>query len=1073
MECEREEDVFVMRSIGLLFVVFLVPMLAFAADPTGGIAGKVADPSGAPVVGVNLTVESQGTGLRRDSVSTSNGGFVFPLLPPGTYNITARSEGFSQFEQRGIVVPANVTVSLTVTLRLGAVTESIQVESNAEQVETQSGTLAQTIDQRKIVELPLNGRNAATLILLTPGTADLNADNANGAGDTALTFRYPGALSVTSSGARADGVNYQLDGGSNRDPYLNVNNPTPNPDALEEFSVQTNSFSAEHGNATGAVVNVVTKSGTNQFHGSAFEFFRNGALNARNFFADRHDMIKRNQFGGTLGGPIVKDKLFFFGSYQGTILRSVSGASTAIMPTESQRTGDFSNLLPATQLVDPATRQPFAGNQIPLSRLDPITAKLFNGLPIPTAQDGRIRFDRPIRESENQVLGRLDYQLTNHRLYGRYFLARYPIDPVTTTDTNFVRTLIGYLYLNQGFSVSDTYTVRPNLFNSFSTSYNRNHTDLLSGSTFNIADLGANIAAPSSVKELRFGVSSYFSIQSSRPAQVYRDSLQFNDSLHWVTGIHEIAFGGEVLRMNVKNYNPLRQVGYFTFTRSGSAGTGDAMADFFLGSPDRLQQGGGEYGIRHYWSRSLFVQDNLRATTNLALNLGLRWDPFTPPTEENGKSPCYVPGASSQRYPDAPNGYIYAGDPGCPAGGSANQWSQFTPRFGFAYNIAGKGTTTIRGGIGLSYQPPFLEAYNQMSATPPFSQQVDLRRGRYPRLSFLDPYGSAGLENPFPAGYGPKIPGSDAVIVKPVVAVSYASDWKPSQVWSWNLTAEHQIVRDLVVRTSYAGAKGTHLGFNTDLNAGINGVRPNSDFDQIIQDISGANSIYNSLIVAVDKRFAKGFSVGANYTFSKSIDWTSSLSDLDTVNVVNPYQYAAYRAVSDYNIPHRFVLNYVWRLPSPSGSLRYILGGWQTSGIWNWQSGFPLSIFSGEDNSGSFIESDLADVVSKPSLTKGSRADKIARWFTTDAFTLNAPGTYGTAGRNILTGPGTFNFDLSAAKDFHITEHVNLQYRAELFNAFNHTALNNPDTTVSSGSFGQIVTARDPRIIQMALRIQF
>ena len=455
------------------------------------------------------------------------------------------------------------------------------------------------------------------------------------------------------------------------------------------------------------------------------------------------------------------------------------------------------------------------------------------------------------------------------------------------------------------------------------------------------------------------------------------------------------------------------------------------------------------------------------------MNIGLRWDPFTPPSEENGKSPCYVPGAKSQRYTNAPVGYLYAGDPGCPSGGSDNQWAQFAPRLGFAYNVAGKGTTTVRGGVGLSYQPPFLEAYNQMSATPPFSQQVDLRRARYPRLSFQDPYGSAGVPNPFPAGYGPKVPGSDAPVVKPVVAVTYARDWKPSQVWTWNLTVERQLVRDLVVRTGYAGAKGTHLGFNTDLNAGINGVRPNPDFDKIIQDIPGANSVYNSFIAALDKRFSRGFSVGASFTWAKSLDWASTLSDLDTVNVINPYRYAAYRAVSDYNVPYRFVLHYVWEVPSPSGALRHVFGGWQTTGIWNWQSGFPLSIGSGVDNSGSFVGSDLADVVSKPSLTSGSRGAKIAKWFTTEAFKVNAPGTYGSAGRNILTGPGTFNFDLSAVKSFSVTERIKVQYRLELFNAFNHTALNNPDTSASSGSFGQIVSARDPRIIQMALRIRF
>jgi hypothetical protein len=276
------------------------------------------------------------------------------------------------------------------------------------------------------------------------------------------------------------------------------------------------------------------------------------------------------------------------------------------------------------------------------------------------------------------------------------------------------------------------------------------------------------------------------------------------------------------------------------------------------------------------------------------------------------------------------------------------------------------------------------------------------------------------------------------------------------------------------VRTAYAGAKGTHLGFNNDMNAGIDGVRPNPDFDLIMYDIAGANSSYNSLILGLDKRFSKGFSAGASYTWGKSLDWASTLSDLDTVNVINPFDYKAYRAVSDYNVPHRFVLHYVWQLPSPkSGALRYLLGGWQSSGIWNWQSGFPLSVYSGVDNSGSFVGSDLADLLSSPSLTSGSRSQKIAKWFTTESFDINAPGTFGTSGRNILTGPGTFNVDFSVVKGFPIGERINLQYRLELFNAFNHTLLNNPDTSVSSGSFGQIVSARDPRIIQMALRLLF
>jgi hypothetical protein len=272
----------------------------------------------------------------------------------------------------------------------------------------------------------------------------------------------------------------------------------------------------------------------------------------------------------------------------------------------------------------------------------------------------------------------------------------------------------------------------------------------------------------------------------------------------------------------------------------------------------------------------------------------------------------------------------------------------------------------------------------------------------------------------------------------------------------------------------YAGSKGTHLSFNTDVNPGINEERLNPDFDMVTVDNSGSNSSYNALQVSLEKRFSKGFSVGANYTWAKSMDWVSSLSDLDTLQVINPFNYKAYTAVSDYDIPHRFVLNYVWALPSPkSGALRHVLGGWQTSGIWNWQAGFPLTVTTDQDNSGSLTGNDTADVVSKPQLTSGSRAEKIAKWFTTEAFVPNAMGTFGTAGRNILRGPGTFNIDFSAVKAFSITERVKAQYRLEMFNALNHTQLNNPDTSLSSPSYGSISGARDPRILQMALRLKF
>jgi hypothetical protein len=876
---------------------------------------------------------------------------------------------------------------------------------------------------------------------------------------------------VSINGSRPNTNNYTLDGADNHDPYFNTPSIFPNPDALEEFSVQTNNYSAEYGRASGAIVNVVTKSGTNQFHGDVFEFLRNGNLNARNFFAPVPDPLKRNQFGGALGGPIIKDKLFFFGTYQGTQIRNVSEGNTATVLTAAQRTGDFSST--SRQLVDPVSRQPFPGNRIPASRFDPVTLKLLPLIPTATSADGLISFSRPVKEHENQFMGRVDYNLHNQRLFGRYFYAKYPKEAVSGAQ-NLVRSAGGFNYFNQSASVGHNFNFSPRLLNSFVASWNYNDGNAQSGAPFSLPSIGLPIASQTP-PEIRVEVTSFFTINTGAPGQFLRENYHVSDSVHWIVGTHEISFGGDFLRMKVDLRNSFRQGGRFRFR--GTAYSGDARADFLVGFLDRFQQGGGEYAARRGNLGSLFVNDNFRLSRKLTLTLGLRWDPFIPYGDEQGRTECFLPGLQSTRFPKAPRGYLFAGDAGCPDGGSKSSWAQLSPRVGFAYNFGSRGRTTVRGGFGLFYQPPFVEAYNQMVDSAPFSPQI-LRN----RIPFSNPY--VGIQNPFPAQFAPTPPPKDAPFQLPLVGVSYAPDWKPAQTMSYNLTLEHQLRSDVLVRAAYVGSKGTHLGFNNDVNAprifpGSANIdaderRPYRDFTLVTQNTSGANSIYNSLQLSVEKRFSRGFTMGANYTFSRSLDWTSFLSDLDTINVINPFDANAYRGVSDFNVPHRFVLNYVWQLPSPGhGLARTLLGGWETSGVWNWQSGFPLDIASGDDNSGTAVGFDQADVVSKPGYTSGSRGNRIAKWFTTESFRSNQPGTFGTVGRNTLIGPGTFNVDYSAIKNFAFTERYRLQYRAEFFNLFNHPLLNNPSTTVNSSQFGRITGARDPRIIQMALKLYF
>jgi hypothetical protein len=554
-----------------------------------------------------------------------------------------------------------------------------------------------------------------------------------------------------------------------------------------------------------------------------------------------------------------------------------------------------------------------------------------------------------------------------------------------------------------------------------------------------------------------------------------RKNVHFSDSAHWIRGTHQIAFGGEIMKMHTDLENTFLQNPRYRF--QGTTYSGSPLADFMLGKVERFNQGGGQFVARRGYLGALFVQDNIRATRRLNLNIGLRWDPFVPEGDALGRTECYVPGLHSERFPNAPAGYLYAGDNGCPSGGSKSHWTLFAPRFGFAYDL-GQSRTTLRGGWGIFFQPPFVESRIAMSNTAPFSPQFFIFG-----VPMDDPW--VGQTNPFPSQFAPKIPPQDVAFQLPMVGISFAPDWHPARTMGWNLTLERQFARDLLGRVGYVATKGTYLPYNTDLNAAVYSPgatpattqqrRPNQAFQTLIRDFSGANSIYNSLQLSLEKRFARGFSVGANYTFGRSIDWVSYMTALINVNVINPRDARAYRAVSDFNTPHRFVLNYVWQLPSPKGNavLKHVLGGWQTSGIWNWQSGFPLTFLSGEDRSRTGVGSDSVDLVATPGYTSGSRGERIAKWFTTEAFVPAAIGTFGAAGRNILSGPGTFNIDLSAAKEFAFTEQWRLQYRAEFFNAINHPLLNNPGTTLGSASFGRITTARDPRILQMALKLRF
>ncbi len=1064
-----------MKICNWLLLILLSLAAVLHAQDAADISGLIKDQSGASISGAEISLVRRDTGTIRTIESNATGSYTAPGLQPAVYDIEVRKSGFQSQTRTGVTMNAGDRSRIDFVLKVGSSDTTVTVNGEVTVAET-TGTLQNTIGREQINELPLNGRNAASLINLSPGIGN------GGSGDSSQIGTYPNASAVSSNGGRTDGVSYYLDGGINSDPFTNVSNPFPNPDALQEFSVQTSNFSAENGRATGAVVNVVTRSGSNQLHGSLFEYARNGALNAQNYFSTTKDTLERNQFGGSLGGPILRNRLFYFGSYQGTYISTANTTSSAYVLTEAQRNGDFSSWLTGSNPTylyypghagDDDYRLP--GNTIPKAYMSTVTQNLLQYIPTATDETGLLYYTNPgEQQNEHQGMGRLDYFINqNNRLYGRYFRSEYQKDPVKT-GTNALAAHYGAHYINQVVSANYTQTITPRLVNNIVGSYNQTDAHIVSAAEFTAGDLGSNVSSsdPAGIKVVTNG---YFSFNTREPGEFNRYNYQISDVVHWSLGRHEFAFGGDYLRMNVDISNHYGQNGSFYFYPSY---TGNSLGDLMIGMLTGFAQGGGEYAARRGNLGGAFAQDNIRLTDRLNVNFGLRWDPYVPYSDDQGRTLCWSPGSQSTRFIYAPKGVLYGGDTGCPAGGSQSSVWQFDPRLGASYSLDSH--TVVRFGIGMFYQPPFVESFNNMVDTAPFSPQ-EIIYG----TSFADPYGYAGITDPFPDAYAPQQPTSTASFNTPMATVSFQHNWKPAREASWNLTVERTLASTLQARAAYVGSQTAHLSYNTDLNTAVYSEnatedniqerRPHSDFSTSVQDQSNGTSSYHSLQISLSQKAWHGLSYDANYTWARSIDWNSYATDLDGVSIVNPAAPAAYRGVSDFNVPHRFIFSGTWKLPEGfhGKTAQFLLGNWIASGIVTLQSGQPLNITSGYDNSMTGIGNDQADQVSKSHYISGSRKEKIAEWFTTDSFKVNVVGTFGDTGRNTLIGPGTFNTDFGLRKAIQLHDNLNLSFRGDSFNLFNRPALENPGTTVDSGGFGKITGAGDPRILQLSVKVEF
>lgn len=1048
-----------------------------AQTTTGGLTGVIRDSDGAVVPGATVKATAPATGTTLMAVSDETGQYVVRGLPVGNYQVQVELAGFSTVQVENVVVRVNEEVRLDVTLKVGALTESVTVSGISTTVDTVSSTLKTVVDQKRIEELPLNGRNPTQLMTLVAGVIpDPRADVTSGA-------TYPGASGITANGARANSTNYIMDGGSNNDHYSNASNPMPNPDALQEFSVQTNSFSAQYGRNAGAIVNAVTRSGTNQFRGLGFGYLRDSSMNATNFFTPgRDDGLNRKQFGGTFGGPIVKNRTFFFGSYQGTLQEQRPADLNALVPTAAQRAGDFSGY--ARILRDPLTGQPFPGNVIPASRIDPTAARILaQSLPLPNPRGGdpvnTLRYSRPNNADDHQYLLRMDHSFSNnHRLYGRYWLSKAAV-PEFLDPSNVLTSSFGRTWDNQIISVNDTWVIAPSLVNNLVVTYNRTYNDNFQVPSPSYADIGIPGVYNDANPQWFFNVNGWFGINTGDTNQFNRDEYQFVNTLRWSKGRHEIAGGIDYSYGKGDIINNFRANGRYTFNNAAPF-TGDALADFLLGKFQSFEQGVGEYKNTRFHYVAAFVEDTWRFNPRLTLTLGLRWDPNVPYTDVNGRLAGFRPGQKSQVYVNAPVGMLYPGDPGFPDGGYDSSWGLFAPRAGFAYDVTGDGKTSLRAGYGLFYDKPNTITTNSAATQGPFGTvaRVDGNANNSLRNTW------AGTTNPFPVDIF-NVP-ADAPVVLPFNAFSYSADMRPGKLHSWHVTGEREIFQATMLRVAYAGSRGDGLTIGVERNPAIyapgattattNQRRPLfPSYGNIISIEPLGRSTYHSLQVTVDKRLSGGLSVLSNYTLSKSMDNTSANKQNGTT-AVNPFDLSYDWGPANADRRHRWVTSVLWQVPGQFSNpvLSAALTGWNLTGIFTIMSGQPFTVTSGVDNARSGTGGQFADVVGDPTLSSDRpTAERIAQWFNTSAFTVNALGTFGNAGRNSLRGPDYQTLDLGLHKTFALSSRIRTQFRLEAFNALNRANFNIPEGNRSSGNFGRILSAQDPRILQVALRAWF
>ncbi len=969
---------------------FVLATIAVAMAPaqttTASMLGVVRDRSGAAIPEAQVSAQNVLTSFTRTVVSDESGEYLITNLPIGDYMVTAQKQGFTRFVRKGITLEIDRNARVDMILAVGDVTDSVTVTAESTGVETRSTAVGEVVDRTRIQELPLNGRNAMSLARVVPGVISVSAP--------AIVSQSRSGPAITVAGGRNTQNEFRFDGISHKNLTQNTALNFPSPDALQEFRILTSNYSAEYGRNSGAVIAAVTRAGTNQFHGSLWEYLRNTDLNARNFFSVSKPDLKQNQYGFTAGGPAIRNRLFFFGSYQGTKIRQSQLLATALPPTVVERSGDFS--ASPKRPTDPATKQPFPNGIVPSSRFDPVALNLMNRfMPLANAPGGRWVNLAAQPSNDNQYLTRVDYIVNrNNTLDFRFFR--------DDGDLSFQSGNVSPYAPNKqslrvdNWAMHDTHTFNPALLNELRLGVNRDNSLVGVRDNTQLSDLGAIFPGVITPQMPNITVSGYYNLATTDIFSEHGNIYQIGDTLRWVRGKHSFSFGGEWERTEEFNRGSSGNQGSFSF--DGSV-TGVSFADFLIGKPVSVAQNSPYERLVKGWDWYVFAQDDIRLTPKVTVNLGLRYQWFEPYHAVYGRTNTYRAGGRSTVAPAAPPGMVFPGDAGVPPGLVPNDANNFGPRVGVAWDPFGDGRLSLRAAYGLFYEDLRSDVWTYPAVNQPFV----IRNVINTPFSFADPY--RGVVDPFPYVYTPttakfSYPMSLFTAPGPTLRLPY--------VHEMNFTVEKALPGNMVFKAGYIGKLEHNLLQMVQKNPAVyipgQSTLANTDqrrtllpgiYSSFREVDTNSNAAYHSLQVSLVRRFSQGLTFMTSYTFGKLLDYYSAQNLGQTPQ--DPYNERADRARSDEDRTHVFSGSFVYQLPflrTGNGWLPRVLGGWSLSGLISRYSGLPVYVISGRDYSLTGVGFDRPDLVGNPRRSHAIGGDLILQFFFTAAFVPNQPGRY-------------------------------------------------------------------------------